>query len=29
MPKARGEPVPVFAALPGEKAKREMTLEVK
>jgi hypothetical protein len=29
IPKARGEPVPVFAALPGEKAKREMTLEVK
>jgi cyanophycinase-like exopeptidase len=25
--KARGEPVPVFAALPGEKAKREKTLE--
>jgi len=28
-PKARGRPVPVFAATSGEKAKRERTLEVK
>lgn len=28
-PKARGEPVPVFAALPREKAKLEKTLEAK